>query len=217
MTDILVPTKQKPMKRRNTREKLLNAALALIAEDRVGLSGLSLREITRRIGVSPSAFYRHFPGMEELGLTLIRESCATLRSHLGQMNTEGELQDQVHNTVQVFIGVVMAQRDIFVMITREQAGGSQKMRLAISHEIELIEQQLVQFWSQGELLDVPKELLQRVVSMGISLGLAILPAMLDLSKKSDKGFNDLVAELEQQLELLLLGAAALSGSVNSNY
>ena len=82
MTEITALPNNKSVQRKGTRDKLLRAALSLLAEDRGGFAGLSLREITRRIGVSPTAFYRHFPGMEELGLTLIHESCETLREQL---------------------------------------------------------------------------------------------------------------------------------------
>jgi AcrR family transcriptional regulator len=210
MTDTTLTTDQKPAKRKNTREKLLKAALSLIAEDRGGLAGLSLREITRRIGVSPTAFYRHFPGMEELGLTLVRESCETLRKHLSETSPDGELHAQVHSTVQVFLAFVVEQRDIFVMIAREQAGGSKKMRAAISNEIELTTQQLVESWLARGLPSMPMEQLQRVVGMSISLAFSTLPAVLDMPEDADKEMASLANELEQQLDLLVLGAAALA-------
>ncbi len=210
MTDSVLPTEPKTTRRKGTRDKLLKAALSLVAEDRGGLAGLSLREITRRIGVSPTAFYRHFPGMEELGLTLVHESCETLRKQLAAVSPDGELHVQVHSTVQVFLSFVAEQRDIFVMIAREQAGGSKKMRAAISNEMDLIEQQLVQSWQLRGLPTMPFEQLQRVVKMSISLVFSTLPAVLDMPKDSDGGMAALTAELEQQLTLLLLGATALA-------
>ncbi len=210
MTDTTL-TSQAPTKRKNTRDKLLKAALSLVAEDRGGLAGLSLREITRRIGVSPTAFYRHFPGMEELGLTLIHESCEKLRTQLAAVSSDGEMQARVHSTVEVFLTFVVEQRDVFVMIAREQAGSSKKMRAAIGHEIALTEQLLVQAWQERGLPDMPIEQLHRVVSMSISLAFSTLPNVLDMNKNDSEGMAELAAELEQQLALLLLGAAALAG------
>jgi AcrR family transcriptional regulator len=36
---------------------------------------ISLREVTREAGVVPTAFYRHFKDMDELGLALVDEVC----------------------------------------------------------------------------------------------------------------------------------------------
>lgn len=46
------------------RIALLEAGRQILAED--GLAGLSLRAVTRRVGVSPTAAYRHFADREHL-------------------------------------------------------------------------------------------------------------------------------------------------------
>ena len=61
-----------------TRQALLDAALELLEEQ--SFSSLSLRQVTRAAGIVPTAFYRHFDDMEELGLVLIDESFRTLRT-----------------------------------------------------------------------------------------------------------------------------------------
>ena len=55
-----------------------SAALLLLKDTSFG--SLSLREVTREAGVVPTAFYRHFANMEELGLALVDESFRTLRA-----------------------------------------------------------------------------------------------------------------------------------------
>ena len=56
--------KKKTYHHGNLRKALLDAAIELIAE--VGPVGFTLREITRRAGVSHNAPYRHFKSKEEL-------------------------------------------------------------------------------------------------------------------------------------------------------
>lgn len=199
----------KPRERKGTRNKLLRAALSLLAEDRGGLAGLSLREITRRIGVSPTAFYRHFPGMEEMGLTLIHESCETLRERLDKVSAESRPEDVVHNSVQVFLAFVEEHREIFIMIAREQVGGSKNMRAAISREIEAISAQLADGWQFIDLPSIPEQQLFRVVSMSISLAIGTLPRILDMDEDCDREMVLLAEELEQQLNLLVYGVVAL--------
>jgi AcrR family transcriptional regulator len=46
------------------RDQIVRAAMALIADQ--GLKGLSVAAVARRVGIVPSALYRHFKGKEEI-------------------------------------------------------------------------------------------------------------------------------------------------------
>lgn len=65
----------------NLRQRLLEVALELAQE--VGPDRLSLREVARRLGVAPSAPYRHFPSRRAL-LTAVAEE-ATARLNIGMV------------------------------------------------------------------------------------------------------------------------------------
>ena len=54
-------------RRRHTRQALLDAALLQI-EAGESFDALSLRSVAKAAGVVPTAFYRHFDSMDELGL-----------------------------------------------------------------------------------------------------------------------------------------------------
>ncbi len=60
------------------QEQYVRAALALIAAD--GLKGLSVARVARRVGLVPSALYRHYPGKDALldaVITLIKDRLHT--------------------------------------------------------------------------------------------------------------------------------------------
>ena len=63
-----------------TRQGLVRAALKLLAQH--SFDSLSLRQVTRQAGITPTAFYRHFDDMEELGLVLVEESFQSLGAML---------------------------------------------------------------------------------------------------------------------------------------
>src|SRR3546814_17013900 len=71
-----------------TRERLLDAALTLM-NDGHSFPSISLREVTREAGVVPTAFYRNFRDMDELGPALVEECGLTLRSLLGAVRKAG--------------------------------------------------------------------------------------------------------------------------------
>jgi TetR/AcrR family transcriptional regulator, fatty acid biosynthesis regulator len=72
----------------HTRQQLMQAALELVGQGR-GFTSLSLREVTREIGVVPASFYRHFKDMDELGLALVEEGGMTLRRLLREARRSG--------------------------------------------------------------------------------------------------------------------------------
>ena len=65
-------------RKERTRRAILDAALRL--SEQTGLAGLSLRQVAKEVGVVPTAFYRHFASIDDLGLALVEESFASLRA-----------------------------------------------------------------------------------------------------------------------------------------
>src|SRR6187551_245676 len=64
----------------DTRALLITAARDLFLE--AGESGLSLREVARRVGVSPAAVYRHFEGKEALTFAACTQGFEVFSSYL---------------------------------------------------------------------------------------------------------------------------------------
>ncbi|MBA0048745.1 TetR family transcriptional regulator [Mycobacteroides sp. LB1] len=60
-----------------TRTSLIEAALDLSRTQ--AFSGLSLRDVARGAGISPTAFYRHFSSLDELGVALAEEGMRSAR------------------------------------------------------------------------------------------------------------------------------------------
>ncbi|SHT07358.1 TetR family transcriptional regulator [Mycobacteroides abscessus subsp. abscessus] len=60
-----------------TRTALMEAALELSRTQ--AFSGLSLRDVARGAGISPTAFYRHFSSLDDLGVALAEEGMRIAR------------------------------------------------------------------------------------------------------------------------------------------
>src|SRR6476646_7977949 len=118
-----------------TRQALMEAALNLLKQR--SFDGLSLREVTREVGVVPAAFYRHFAGMEALGLALVDESMSTLRQMLREQRTTPlPAEEIIPRSVEILVRQVHDHRAHFGFIAREMYGGHHAVRQAIRREIQ---------------------------------------------------------------------------------
>jgi AcrR family transcriptional regulator len=135
------PAPTRGEKKERTRRAILDAALRLSEE--TGLVGLSLRQVAKEVGVVPTAFYRHFASIDELGLALVEESFTSLRAMMRDVRQGNPPLDEiVDRSVQVLDEHVRGQRAHFTFIARERSGGSTLVRNAVRHEFALFEREL---------------------------------------------------------------------------
>jgi AcrR family transcriptional regulator len=124
-----------------TRQALLRAALKLLSQH--SFDSISLREVTREAGVSPTAFYRHFDDMEELGLVLVEQSFGTLRQMLRTARADPSFAGRaIRGSVDVVAMHVRDNESHMRFIARERYGGVRRLRRAIRRELQLFADEL---------------------------------------------------------------------------
>lgn len=128
-------------RKEGTRRAIIAAALDLLEER--SFSALSLREVTRAVGIVPAGFYRHFESMEALGLALIDESFRALRDMLRDARV-GQLAPNrvIESSVDILVASVDQQREHWRFIARERFSGLSVLRYAIRTEIRLLTAEL---------------------------------------------------------------------------
>jgi AcrR family transcriptional regulator len=120
--------------KRKTRQSLLDAALTLLEEQ--SLSSLGLREVTRAVGVAPTAFYRHFRSTEDLGVALVEEALGSLHPMIRTtVSTAGGSDERIVRAVELIAGHVDAYPAHVRFIARERHGGVQPVREAIREQL----------------------------------------------------------------------------------
>ncbi|MGZ8745424.1 MAG: TetR family transcriptional regulator [Nocardioides sp.] len=123
-------------RKERTRRAILDAALRL--SDEQTMAALSLRQVAKEVGIVPTAFYRHFGSLDELGLALVEESFASLRAMLRDVRRDGPAFDRIiDRSLDVLVEHVHSQRGHFGFIARERAAGPPVVREEIRHQIEL--------------------------------------------------------------------------------
>lgn len=136
LTLVSHPVLSRQEQKEQTREALLDAALELSQES--GFAQVSLRQVARSAGVVPTAFYRHFDSMDDVGLALVERSFGTLRQMMRDAQRDPDLfTDLISTSIDILVATVKGNRDHFAFVGRERLGGSAPVRDAIQRELEL--------------------------------------------------------------------------------
>ncbi|MEH6667144.1 MAG: TetR family transcriptional regulator, partial [Psychrobacter sp.] len=126
-------------KKLQTRHAFFNAVLDLCMTGQ-SFSSISLRQVTREVGVVPTAFYRHFDDMESLGRALVIEelggTLATLSDSL-QIGRKRSFDRQIAKSIQLFLYMVSDQPYYWQFLVSERYGGSEAVRKAINELIKI--------------------------------------------------------------------------------
>lgn len=192
-----------------TRVALLDAALRLLEQK--SFSSLGLREVAREAGVVPTAFYRHFDSMEELGLVLIDDSFRTLRQMIRAARAEPQRPEHViRRSVEILVKHIHEHRLHFRFIARERSSGVPVMRQAIRTEIRLFSSELATDLARFPYLDRwPTEDLAVVASLIVSTMVSTAEAIVDRPADSRGAAEaEIVHHAEKQLLLIALGVSA---------
>ncbi|WP_108648975.1 HTH-type transcriptional repressor FabR [Dongshaea marina] len=190
-----------------TRRALIDAAFGQLSAER-SFSSLSLREVAREAGITPSSFYRHFQDMEELGLTMVDEAGLTLRQLMRQARQRIENGGSVINTsVQTFMEFVDTNPNIFRLLLRERSGTSQAFRQAVSREIRHFTTELADFiqTNQGLRRQYAEAQADAMATIVFNAG----GEALDLTKDQ---CHELQGHTILQLRMIALGAEATTGN-----
>ncbi|MCP2180721.1 transcriptional regulator, TetR family [Prauserella alba] len=189
-------------RKERTRRALLDAALRQASER--GFAGLSLREIAKQAGVVPTAFYRHFESMDELGVTLVEESMRALRTMIrGARNAPGGSADLIRASVRTLSEHVRSHEEHYWFLVRERYGGTGAVRQTIGVELKLLTGELAVDLARFDGLRTwSTEDLRMLADLIVSAMLATVMELLEARPGSDA---EILAAAERKLRLIFLG------------
>ncbi|MEU0726036.1 TetR family transcriptional regulator [Streptomyces sp. NPDC006140] len=146
--------------KQKTRQALLDAALGLLEEQ--SLSSLGLREVTRAVGVAPTAFYRHFRSTADLGVALVEEALGSLHPMIRTtVSDTGDQEERIARAIELIARHVDGYPAHVRFIARERHGGVQPVREAIRDQLsrfarevkdELAKDPESEGWTEDDLL-----------------------------------------------------------------
>jgi len=191
-----------------TRKALMNSALELVGEGQ-HFSSLSLREVAKRAGVVPNAFYRHFKNLDELGLALADEVGLLLRQLMRQARLQGLAADRmISDSVDFFISNVLNNPTLFRFMSQSRTGGSESLREAIRNELSFFATEMVMDLNRLRILShvesIDLDMIGHLVVQTVS---GIASELLDLPPDSENLVNAIRQRTIKQVRLIFLGAS----------
>jgi TetR/AcrR family transcriptional regulator, fatty acid biosynthesis regulator len=191
-----------------TRQRLLDVTLRLI-ETR-SLESISLREVAREAGIVPTAFYRHFASMDELGVELVDEAMRPLRQMLREARRgRSASSDIIAETVEALGRHVRRHPDQFRFLIRERYGGVGGVRRSIATELRLFTSDLTVDLSRLTAgYDWTADDLEMVAGLMVSGMLGTVMDLLETDTRHPEDVTAILDRAERQLRLVVLGMAA---------
>lgn len=191
-----------------TQRALMDAALELMEKGR-SFNSLSMREVTQAAGIVPTAFYRHYADMNELGLAMVDNVGRSLRPLLRQARIEGQsYKDIIRGSFLIYRKYVEEHPRYFLVASGERHGGSPLMRKAIDREVSQFVEEMAQDLQALNLLPgTTPGTLTNICALVVDTMLSAASELIDL-----RGARADVREVKteayiQQLRIIFLGAA----------
>ncbi len=192
-------------KKEQTRQALLDCTIDLVDDRSFG--SLSLREVARGAGIVPTAFYRHFASMEDLGVTLVEDSMRVLRRALreGRRDLAGSGLPIAQESLTILLRHVRADRAKFQFLVREQHGGVAEVRRAINTELRLFSRELaIDLARIPALAEWATEDLEVAADLIVNIMMTTVADLLDGDGRPATE-EALVKRAEKQLVMAILG------------
>lgn len=201
---------RRDQQKRQTRQAFFQAVLQLSMNGHA-FSSISLRQITREVEVVPTAFYRHFEDMDELGRCLVEEELGTavltLREHL-QLGKTRTHKGQIAASVRLFFESIDTYPLYWHFIVSERYGGNQAVYNALDAQIRLFVQKLAEdliLQPAFEKLTPPVLLL--IADMGVNMFFSWVYQWLKLKDETPEIKQEYVNQCTQQAQILFYGVS----------
>ncbi len=194
-------------RKQRTRQAILDAALRLL-KDRA-FAGLSLREVTKEAGIVPTAFYRHFDAMDDLGIALVERAMRSLRTMIREARQNpATYDDAIRSSVHTLQTHVRANEAHFRFLTRERYGGTGPVQAAIDTELRLFASELAIDLGRFEgLAQWSAEDLRMMADLIVTAMLGIVMELVDVRAPDPEADAEIAAKARKQLRLIVLGVA----------
>lgn len=194
-------------RKNRTRQALLDTTLELVSER--SFASISLREVSRGAGIVPTAFYRHFASMEDLGVNLVEDSMRILRRTLREGRRDLAARQAIptaQTSLAILLRHVRENENAYRFLVREQHGGVTEIRRAIDTELRLFSKELAIDLSRlPDLAEWQPYDLELAAELIVTIMLTAVADLLDGEHRGRDAEREIVHRTERQLAMVFLG------------
>ena len=128
----------------STKEKILDAALTLFAEN--GYNGTSVEQIAKSVGIKAPSLYKHYKGKEDILNALIDSAEARYEEMFGSERNIGKIPESREEFIKVTMGrILFTMRDPVIRKTRmflvqEQFRNQRTSEVTTRHQLDGIQE-----------------------------------------------------------------------------
>lgn len=197
-----------PRRRRGeNREALMAAVLSLVGDGR-HFASLGIREVAREAKVVPTAFYRHFRNMDDLGLQLVDELGLVLRKMMREAREQDPQAERlIADSVNLFTDQVLANPAFFRFMMQGLTGETRTISEAVRSEMRFFVHELVSDLRRMGLLvqvsDIDLELICDLVIRTVAFSLTDILA---IAAEDQRRLDQIRLRTLRHLQLIFLGA-----------
>ncbi len=190
-----------------TRRALMNGALRLMSSGS-SFGELSVRSVTREAGVVPTAFYRHFADMDELGQSLVDETFVVLRRMMRDVWRKAKgYRHVIRTSVEVYLDYLEKNPDVFVFFVRERHGGSAALRAAIERELDFFVTMLSEaIADEPRIAHLDEQDRRMFAHLIVSTVVNLTGDLVDQILREEKGLAPTAERAINQLRIIAMGA-----------
>ena len=198
-------------RKQDTRHRILMAALSLVEGGRPP-TDLGLREVARQAGIAAPSIYNHFKNMDELGLALLDDRLARIRSLARQAR-----QKMAGESVEVVVNVLMQQFYLYMqkyeatlrLIIQQWFNPNPEYRNTIRRELAAIRGDLANNISQQENCQAnpsPERNKENIAIESEAILSLLIIYLIDAMDLNEDKREQRLARLEKQLLMLVRGS-----------
>lgn len=195
-----------PPPRGQARAALMQAALELVARES-NFTALSLRRIARHAGVVPTAFYRHFSDMDDLGIALVEDTFTELHGLLRAADLPRlPIEGLIRYSIELFAYHVRDRRLLFQFLVRERYAGSPPLRAAIQRHLAALIAQLAEDLAVFDAYaGIATDDLEIMAELVVNAVIAASERILDVPPEAALDNDRVQVRAEKQLRVIFLG------------
>lgn len=209
---------RRDLQKRQTRHAYFQAVLDLSFAGQA-FSSISLRQVSKQVGVVPTAFYRHFSDLDALGIALVNEvlgqALDTLRRHLhlGEVRTQ---KGQIAHAVGLFFESIATAPLYWHFVVSERYGGNPAVQTALDGQLRLFVSVLAEDLAmQPAFSHLSPAVLRLTADMGVNVFFSWVHGWLKMRAANEAEKHAYISQCVQQAQILFYGIGNFRPSAES--